>query len=235
VVAASEDAITGTGQKASKFWSRVFEIYVEPIPDGKDRTSTVCTARWGTINQDVTKFCGLYSQVTSIAKSGWTDDNYLEEARELFKLEGKGRKMGREFLFEGCWRILKDAPKWKGGCGYVRDQQQIAKKSPELLDVRPMGTKAAKDSKLLANAQLVIEQKHVQMLERKVKTQRDEFLFKIFSLNINSEEAKRWFAMKAQEAMEEMEDSSKPSRKKTKTGSLESGSSVEIDISTSCS
>ena len=41
--------------------------------------------------------------------------------------------------------------------------------------------------------------------------------------------------MKAQEAMEEMEDSSKPSRKKTKTGSLESGSSVEIDISTSCS
>jgi hypothetical protein len=68
------------------------------------------------------------------------------------------------------------------------------------------------------------------MLERKVKTQRDEFLFKIFSPNINSEEAKRWFAMKAQEAMEEMEDSSKPSRKKTKTGSLESGSSVEIDI-----
>jgi hypothetical protein len=232
-VAASEDAITGTDQKASKFWSRVFEIYVELIPDGKDRTSTACTARWGTINQDVTKFCGLYSQVTSIAKSGWTDDNYLEEARELFKLEGKGRKMGREFLFEGCWRILKDAPKWKGGCGHVRDQQQIAKKCPELLDVRPMGTKAAKDSKLLANAQLVIEQKHVQMLERKVKTQRDEFLFKIFSLNINSEEAKRWFAMKAQEAMEEMEDSSKPSRKKTKTGSLESGSSVEIDISTS--
>jgi hypothetical protein len=130
---------------------------------------------------------------------------------------------------------LKDAPKWKGGCGYVRDQQQIEKKGPELLDVRPMGTKAAKDSKLLANAQLVIEQKHVQMLERKVKTQRDEFLLKIFSLNINSEEAKRWFAMKAQEAMEEMEDSSKPSRKKTKTGSLESGSSVEIDISTSCS
>ena len=43
-VAASEDAITGTGQKASKLWRRVFEIYVELIPDGKDRTSTACTA-----------------------------------------------------------------------------------------------------------------------------------------------------------------------------------------------
>ena len=42
------------------------------------------------------------------------------------------------------------------------------------------------------------------MLERKVKTQRDEFLFKIFSMNSESAEAKRWFAMKAHEAMEEM-------------------------------
>ena len=51
-VAASEDSITGTGgQKASKFWGRVFEIYVGLIPDGKDRTSTACImARWGMIN-----------------------------------------------------------------------------------------------------------------------------------------------------------------------------------------
>ena len=138
----------------------------------------MCTPRWGTINQDVTNFCGLYSQVTSIAKSGCTDDKYLEEAKELFKIVGRGRKLGREFVFEVCWRILKDAPKWKGGwCGYVRDQQQITKTGPEfLLDVRPMGTKAAKCSKLLANAQLVIEQKHVQMLGKKVKTQCDECL-----------------------------------------------------------
>jgi hypothetical protein len=33
-VAASEDSITGTGQKASKFWGWVFEIYVGLIPAG---------------------------------------------------------------------------------------------------------------------------------------------------------------------------------------------------------
>jgi hypothetical protein len=49
--------ITLDGQKACKFWSReFFEIYFELISDGKDRTSTVCTAQWVTINQDVTKF-----------------------------------------------------------------------------------------------------------------------------------------------------------------------------------
>jgi hypothetical protein len=39
-VAASEGSITGTGQKASKFWGWVFEIYVGLIPDGKERTPT---------------------------------------------------------------------------------------------------------------------------------------------------------------------------------------------------
>ena len=67
--------------------------------------------------------------------------------------------MGREFVFEWCWRILKDGPKWKGVCGYVRDQQHITKKGcPELLEVSPKGAKKAKDAKLLANAQLVNEQ-----------------------------------------------------------------------------
>jgi hypothetical protein len=44
LVAASEDSITGTGQKAS-CWGRLFEIvYVGLILGGKERTSTACTA-----------------------------------------------------------------------------------------------------------------------------------------------------------------------------------------------
>ena len=55
------------------------------------------------------------------------------------------------------------------------------------------------------------------MLERKVKTQHDEFLFKIFSMNSESTEAKWWFAMKAQEAMEDIDAAIwKPAAKKAK-------------------
>ena len=97
-----------------------------------------------------------------------------------------------------------------------------------------MGAKAAKNDKHVANAQLVIELKHVMMLERKVKTQRDEFLFKIFSMNSESAEAKRWFAMKAQEAMEEIDAViGKPAAKKAKKDILEFSSSAEVDVSTS--
>ena len=73
------------------------------------------------------------------------------------------------------------------------------------MNCNPWGQKPPKNGKHgVANAQLVIEQKHVMMLERKMKTQCDEFQFKTFSMNSESAEAKRWFAMKAQEAMEEI-------------------------------
>jgi hypothetical protein len=58
-------------------------------------------------------------------------------------------------------------------------------------ELRPMGAKAVKNEKLVANAQLVIEQKHFTMLEIKVKTQRDEFLFNILSMNSESAKAKK--------------------------------------------
>ena len=55
-----------------------------------------------------------------------------------------------------------------------------------------MGAKAAKNEKLVANAQLVIERKHAMMLERKVKTQHDEFLpIQDFSMNSESADSQR--------------------------------------------
>ena len=96
-----------------------------------------------------------------------------------------------------------------------------------------MGAKAAKNEKHVANAHLVIEQKHVMMLERKVKTQR-EFLFKIFFMYSKSAEAKRWFAMNAQEAMEEIDAViGKLAAKKAKKDIVEFSSSAEVDVSTS--
>ena len=72
------------------------------------------------------------------------------------------------------------------------------------------------------------------MLERKVKTQHDEFLFKIFSMNSESAEAKRWFAMNAQESMEDIDAAiGKPAAKKAKKDILEFSSSAEVDVSTS--
>ena len=114
----------------------------------------------------------------------------------------------------------------EGWLRYVRDHSKL-KLDDLKYELRPMGAKAAKNDKHVANAQLVIELKHVMMLERKVKTQHDEFLFKIFSMNRESAEAKRCFAMKAQEAMEEIDAViGKPAAKKAKKDLVEFSSSA---------
>ena len=69
--------------------------------------------------------------------------------------ESKGKRLGKEFIFEGCWHILKEAPEWKGGCSYVWDHSKL-KLDDLKYELRPMGAKAAKNEKHVANAQLVI-------------------------------------------------------------------------------
>ena len=61
-------------------------------------TSTTITSCWVTINQDAAKFCGIFMQVTSVKKSGYTD---AQDALEAFKkAEGKGKKQGKDLAFE---------------------------------------------------------------------------------------------------------------------------------------
>ena len=46
----------------------------------------------------------------------------------MFKAKGKGKKQAKEFAFEGCWHILKDALKWKGRCRYIHEPSKISSK-----------------------------------------------------------------------------------------------------------
>ena len=99
----------------------------------------------------------------------------------------------------------------------------------------PVEAKAAKDEKHVANAQLVWKKQHVMtMLERKVKTQCDEFLFKIFSMNGESAEAKKVIFHEGTRSNGgyrccDWETSSQ------KEDILEFSSSAEVDVSTSSS
>ena len=138
-LAASEDSINGTGQKAKSFWSSVFEVRVNLLcneaPDGEnsatDRTQSSVQSRWGTINREVTKFCGIHAQVKSVAKSGWNDDNYYDEAEKLYVAESKAKSKPTKFAFKVCWEVLKVAPKWTVNCGYIHDPKSASKMSEE--------------------------------------------------------------------------------------------------------
>jgi hypothetical protein len=86
----SIDSITGRGQTKGKFWERIFESFVSKMKEiaGDDepneRSSTACQNRWSLINRDVNKFVGIMHQLRNPPCSGYSAEQYLEEALKLF-------------------------------------------------------------------------------------------------------------------------------------------------------
>jgi len=91
---ASEDLITGTGQKKDSFWNAIVRHFIKLLPAGElsapEHSMPSMQARWALINKDATKFCTLMDQVHSMPWSSWTDDMYMDEA-----LNSSSRKRGK--------------------------------------------------------------------------------------------------------------------------------------------
>ena len=62
---------------------------------------------WNMLNQRVTRFNGCYNRVQQTHHSGWSDEQFLENAHQMYKSENN-----INFQFIHCWRLLKDEAKW---------------------------------------------------------------------------------------------------------------------------
>ena len=67
---------------------------------------------WGLIKHGVSSFCGVYSQVLRLNKSGTSVADTLHGSRELYQQKSAKKQ---EFAFEHCWVLLKDHPKEADG------------------------------------------------------------------------------------------------------------------------
>jgi hypothetical protein len=197
-IAASEDAIVGTGQKRESFWDGISKNF-QRLTGTTDRSIASLQGRWSTINKDATKFNGIMRQVSNVPRSGWNEDKYQEEATKLFLEE-----TGEEFLFLSCWMYLKDRPKWKISAGgsvvntmltkkdnakKTGDKKEKATKEtattgggdPEDIAVvsneRPLGNKIAKNARNVAERQVEIDERAVMVMESRAESQKDNLHF----------------------------------------------------------
>ena len=111
VLFVSQDRIVGNQQRAGVFWERIAEHYEDHRPDAP-RPQRSLETKWGLIKHDVSVFCGVYSQVLRLNKSGTSPEDTLRRSRDLY-LQKSAKK--QEFAFEHCWLLLKDHPKWADG------------------------------------------------------------------------------------------------------------------------
>ncbi|RHY56662.1 hypothetical protein DYB38_005063 [Aphanomyces astaci] len=114
-VAASEDPINGSGQTSTTFWDTVTHRFNEIKPEGRpQRTARALESKFADIKHAVSKFTGCYTQVQDLQASGTNIDDVEDAARALyFKTTTSKTGSGRNFKYMGCWRVLRDKPKWE--------------------------------------------------------------------------------------------------------------------------
>ncbi|XP_050290274.1 glutathione S-transferase T3-like [Quercus robur] len=102
----SVDPVHGNEQHKTTFYGKVAK-YFKDHRTNSTRSISSLTSRWGVINRETVKFCGSLAKIEAKNESGTTAEMKIEKARELFK-----ELYGYFFLYEHCWQMLKDFPKW---------------------------------------------------------------------------------------------------------------------------
>ena len=113
VLAISQDPIVGNQQRATSFWERIGEHYEEHRPIGMGfRGSRSLESKWGLIKHDLGKFIGVFQQVQSLHPSGRSAADLLQMSRDLWRTKSA---KNTDFMFEHCWLLVKDFPRWADG------------------------------------------------------------------------------------------------------------------------
>jgi hypothetical protein len=123
-LAISQDAITSDGQKMTTFWDRITCEFntirlidastgrqtIKRVAETEEdyRPSSTLASRWSRdINKKVSKFAGCVAKSKSSLHSGWSDSQYYDFAKELYR-----DSTGKEFTLDGCYQILSASEKW---------------------------------------------------------------------------------------------------------------------------
>ena len=230
VMLVSQDRVVGNQQKAGVFWERIAEHYNENRPDGVRPLRSLET-KWGLIKHNVSKFCGIYNQIERLHKSGSNAADTMRDAKELYRQKSA---KNTDFLFEHCWLLLKDCPRWADGwtqpsVGRKRVSNECegsnthdvdvgysegATRSRSIYNERPGGVKSAKqdsmqqkvrDGALYAQAEATKSMAAVQM--RKVALIEDQNMLLLMTMPIEEsagEDAREYMRLRRGEELKKL-------------------------------
>ncbi|KAI3683459.1 hypothetical protein L1987_83962 [Smallanthus sonchifolius] len=105
----SEDPIIENNQNNAEYWGRIADYYNNEGPK-VPRIAHNLRSHWHHIKTKVSRFNELYLQAKSRHKSGWSDDQYINEVK-LDYTNDLSNKSSNAFAYEHVWRVMKDCPK----------------------------------------------------------------------------------------------------------------------------
>lgn len=100
-LAVSQDPVCRNGQRNTAFWKRITTHFNQAKARGNPiRPTKSLETKWRNNKHDVAKFCGVYKQVSDCRESGWSNEDVLDRALEIYK---DRHPKQQKFAFLHCW------------------------------------------------------------------------------------------------------------------------------------
>ncbi|KAL6854351.1 hypothetical protein ACP4OV_019254 [Aristida adscensionis] len=141
----SKDPIHGNDKKSDSFWGQITEEFNKRSQPDRIRDTNQLKIHWSGLSRTINEFNGYWASVCKMNKSGYSDDQIMEEAQQMYK-----KKHSKPFQLVHWWKILRNEPKW---CTHAAQSEKEKSKSINVdlsddKDVpRPMGREAAKNER----------------------------------------------------------------------------------------
>ncbi|XP_057442600.1 glutathione S-transferase T3-like, partial [Lotus japonicus] len=101
------NSVVGRNQKGETFWRDIAEYCNEHCSFDPPRDWVACRNRWNYMNTRLGKWIGAYDSAKREHRSGWSEDDVIARAQELYA----SGKIGQFTLMEE-WRVLRDQPRF---------------------------------------------------------------------------------------------------------------------------
>ncbi|KAK2451678.1 hypothetical protein QL285_010710 [Trifolium repens] len=142
------DSIVGNNQKDETFWGKIAEYCNEHCSFDPPRDASACRNRFNYMNKMIGKWVGDYDKAMRLKGSGWSDNDVLLKAQEIY---AGGKKVKFNLMAE--WDALRDQPRYSsqvgqtigsGSSGSKRSHDDASGSNTVGSSVRPIGREAAK-------------------------------------------------------------------------------------------
>ncbi|KAD6118739.1 hypothetical protein E3N88_10010 [Mikania micrantha] len=101
----SQDSVVGNNQQNGVFWKRVEDHYNQSNPK-VPRIYSLLSNHWGLVKPKITKFNGFYLSIKSRYHSGWSEEQYVDAAKEEY-VNDPANKNGLAFKYEHIWKKVR--------------------------------------------------------------------------------------------------------------------------------
>ncbi|XP_039687234.1 glutathione S-transferase T3 [Medicago truncatula] len=139
-------SVVGRNQRGETYWGKIAEYCNEYCSFDSPRDLVACRNRFNYMSKIINKWIGAYESAKRMQGSGWSEDDILTKAQELF---AGGKNI--QFTLKEEWHALRDQPRYgsqmggnvgSGSSGSKRSHEDSVGSS-----ARPMGREAAKKKK----------------------------------------------------------------------------------------